>query len=243
MSAGKHYRVGAVIVASGPSTRMHGVDKISTNLAGKPLIQWSLECFERSNCIDEIALVLSSQNIALGRKLIRENHMKKVKICLGGLQRQDSTKAGLHDLHKCDFVVVHDGARPCINEKLLHKSIFCAFNYGSAVPATKLTDALKRVLNEHKNTVHCTLDKAGILAVQTPQVFQYDILKRAFEAKQEGHTNLSLSPTSAVDESQLVEWLGEEVKLFIGPRDNIKVTEKFDLMVAEQILLSRQHQA
>lgn len=227
MNTEKQHRVGAIIVASGESKRMRGVDKISTNLAGKPLIQWSLECFERSSHIDEIVLVLSKKNIGFARKLIRSQHWGKTKICLGGLKRQDSTKAGLHDLHHCDFVVVHDGARPCISDHVLESGITKAFEFGSAVAAVPVTDTIKSagpfltVLNTH--------DRAGLWAVQTPQIFTYEVLMRAFKAPH----------IKATDESTLVEAMGNLVQLYESSPKNIKVTTKQDLFLAESILLAR----
>jgi len=228
MNAEKRPRIGAIIVASGSSRRMHGMDKISANLAGKPLIQWSLECFERSKHIDEIVLVLSRHNISFGRKLIRSEGWEKVKICLGGLKRQDSTKAGLHDLHPCDFVVVHDGARPCITNQLLENGIHQAFRHGSAVAAVPAINTSSSVGADL--SVIRMHDKLSTWDHQTPQIFGYDALKRAFE----------MPKTSATDEAGIVAALGERIRLYRSSYDNVKVTVQGDLARAEQILLLRQ---
>ncbi len=220
-------RCGAIIVASGSSTRMRGADKITANIAGKPLIQWSLECFERSRHIDEIVLVLSKKNIGFGRKLIRSQHWKKTKICLGGLQRQDSTNAGLNDLHKCDYVIIHDGARPCISDQILESGIMKAFEYGSAVAAVPITDTIKSA--GPFLTVLKTHERTGMWAVQTPQIFRYDILMRAFKAPR----------IESTDESTLVEATGNLVQLYESSPKNIKVTTRQDLFLAEAILLLR----
>jgi 2-C-methyl-D-erythritol 4-phosphate cytidylyltransferase len=214
---------------------MGGEDKISVKLAGKPLVQWSVECLARSDRIGEIALVLSEKNLRLGEELIRSEGWKKVKLCLGDLRRQDSVKKGLDMLQACEFVIVHDAARPCITDRIVEQGIVCALEHGSAVAAAQITDTVKRVITENM-TVYQTEDRRKLWTVQTPQIFRYDVLKQAYASEQKFQPYTDVPIT---DESMLVEQMGVEVRLYASSRENIKVTEPVDLLLAGQILLSR----
>ena len=106
-------RVGVVVVAAGSSSRMEGVDKTFAPLLGHPLITHTLDQLEAFPSVSEIALVLASHSLEVGRGLVRQRGYCKVsRVCAGGIRRQDSVKAGLDALQPCDWVMVHDGARP-----------------------------------------------------------------------------------------------------------------------------------
>ena len=126
-------RVGAVIVAAGQSSRMAGVDKTFAVVNNAPLIAHTLSRFQDSNLVDEVVLVVSSQNQDLGRDIIQRQGFSKVsQVCAGGLRRQDSVLRGLEALTPCGWVMVHDGARPCLDQALLERGLAAAQDCGAA---------------------------------------------------------------------------------------------------------------
>ncbi|MEE9199005.1 MAG: 2-C-methyl-D-erythritol 4-phosphate cytidylyltransferase, partial [Dehalococcoidia bacterium] len=152
---------------------------------------------------------------------------KKVSVCSGGRRRQDSARAGLSALGECGWVVVHDGARPCIEPDLLERGISHAMKHGNAVAALPVTDTIKSA--DAQGYVTCTLARRELWAVQTPQIFPFHQLKDAYDSNDQ----------DATDDAALVERLGGSVKLYLGSYENIKVTTSLDLSLAEAILARR----
>src|SRR2546427_2899256 len=110
--------VGAIIVAAGRGARMGGVDKLFTEIAGRPLVAHAIAVFERCEAIERILLVLSAENLGRGRALVEQQMFKKVStVCVGGERRQDSVRLGLKALGPCAYVAVHDGARPLVTKR------------------------------------------------------------------------------------------------------------------------------
>jgi 2-C-methyl-D-erythritol 4-phosphate cytidylyltransferase len=220
--------VGVVIVAAGSSQRMMGLDKVFEPLLGKPLIVHTVSVFERCPQVDEIVLVLSSYNLERGRSLAaREGWTKLKQVCPGGSRRQDSVKAGLQHLSHCQWIMVHDGARPCVTQELINLGLDQAQVTGAAIPAIAVNDTIKKVHPE--GIVQETLLRESLRATQTPQVFRYNLLREAYQGDSEG----------ANDDASLVERLGHTVNTFSGSPENIKVTTQVDLRLAEVILRSR----
>lgn len=220
--------IGAVILAAGQSQRMCGVDKTFAPLLGKPLILHTLEPFQSCATISRIVLVLSESNIEQARALIREEtSAHNVFLCPGGLRRQDSARCGLAALGKCEWVVVHDGARPCLDQERLERGISHALKHGNAVAAVPVTDTIKAA--DSQGYVTHTLPRGDLWAVQTPQIFPFAQLREAYERGQGDVT----------DDAALIERLGNKVKLYPGSYDNIKVTTPQDLALAEMILAKR----
>jgi len=225
---GRVASVGAVIVAAGQSRRMSGLDKTFAPLLGRPLILHTLDPFLACWAIGPIVLVLAESNIGKGMALKEEGAIpQRVSLCLGGPRRQDSAKMGLMGLGDCDWVAVHDGARPCLDVSLLELAIGEAMKHGNAVLATPVTDTIK--MADGSGFIASTPPRNALWAVQTPQVFPLSVLRRAYE-RQEG---------DATDDASLVEKLGVRVKLVEGSYDNIKVTSPQDLAFAE-LIISRQ---
>ena len=221
-------RLGAVIVAAGASQRMMGRDKVFEPLLGKPLIAHTVAVFEACPDVVEIVLVLSSDNLEQGRATAAREGWKKLKrVCLGGPRRQDSVKAGLQHLSSCQWVMVHDGARPCVTQELIKRGLEHARATGAAIPAIALNDTIKRVHPE--GGVQETLLREDLRATQTPQVFRYNLLWEAYQGDLDDVT----------DDASLVERLGHTVNTFPGSPENIKVTTQVDLHLAEVILRSR----
>ena len=220
--------VGAVVVAAGQSNRMNGIDKVFTPIRDRPLITYTVSCFEASPLIDSIVLVLSKEQIATGVALkMKEGWTKVVAICEGGSKRQDSVFAGLANIGSCDLVVVHDGARPCVTVDLIAKGLSSARETGSSVAAVRVTDTIKMVSNN--GLVESTMARNGLFLIQTPQVFRYGILKDAHDRANGIFT----------DDSSMVESVGYKVQIFEGDSDNIKVTNKSDILKADNIIFAR----
>jgi 2-C-methyl-D-erythritol 4-phosphate cytidylyltransferase len=226
--------VGAIIVAAGGSTRMgpstgsgQAVDKLFADLGGQPLLLRALQPFQESPLVDRIVLVLSAANLERGRALAAEGGIGKLAAaCEGGPRRQDSVRLGLEALGPCDWVLVHDGARPLVNAELIERGLAAARETGAAVPAVPVADTVK--LATAAGTVERTLDRSRLWAAQTPQVFRYDLLLRA-------HREVTAKVT---DDAAMLEALGLPVKLFEGSAANIKVTTPDDLRLAEALLAS-----
>lgn len=226
-------RAGVVIVAAGSGRRMAGddglpVDKVFLQLLGRPLLAHTVSAFEACPVVAEIVLVLGEHNLQKGRELAgREDWSKLTHICLGGERRQDSVKAGLDRLTGCEWVLVHDGARPCVTAELVESGLARARETGAAVPVVPLSDTVKR-LDSHGSIVE-TPPREELWAVQTPQVFRTDLLRRAYD----------LSLDGATDDASLVERMGHAVGTFPGSPENIKVTTQVDMLLAEAILSAR----
>ncbi len=222
MKADEQQKVGAVIVAAGKSQRMGGVDKALALLDDKPVLARVIDVFQRCNSIHQIVVVLSQQNLNKGKKLVAEQGWTKVTdVCVGGERRQDSVLAGLNRLSHCSWVVIHDGARPLVTEGLIERGLEVATETGAAIAAVPVTDTIKVAGDDL--IVQGTPPRRNLWAVQTPQVFRFDIIAEAYrQAKYE-----------VTDDAKLVEQLGYRVKLYMGSYDNIKVTTPDDLALAQ----------
>ena len=222
----------AIIVAGGESRRMGGTDKIFAEIAGKPVIAHTLDAFERCEAINGIVLVLPKKSIDKGRELISKYGYDKVEtICEGGATRQQSVNNGLRSTPKCDLVLVHDGARPCVTEETIRSGISEAIKEGVAIAASPVSDTIKEV--DDSMLVSKTLDRSRLMSIHTPQVFRYEILK-------EVHSNPAFDAT---DDAALAENIGYKVKVYYDSYKNIKITTITDLTIAEAILSSKEKKA
>jgi 2-C-methyl-D-erythritol 4-phosphate cytidylyltransferase len=213
--------VGAIVVAAGASRRMNGMDKIMAPLGGKPLLEWSVQALQQCPQVDKIVLVNSQDNLEPVQCLVADHHWSKVvKVCLGGARRQDSVAAGLRTLEGCEWVVIHDGARPFLTRELILKGLEAARESGAAVAAVPVTDTIKLAGND--NMVIETPPRSYLWAVQTPQVFRLSILKEAYRQ----------AVGDVTDDATLVEQIGYKIRLYQGSYDNIKITTPRDLEIA-----------
>ncbi|PKB71552.1 MAG: 2-C-methyl-D-erythritol 4-phosphate cytidylyltransferase [SAR202 cluster bacterium Io17-Chloro-G6] len=218
-------KVGAVIVAAGRSSRMGGVDKTFVPILGLPLVAHTIDRFESFPQVDQIVLVLAEESMDRGRELVQQRGYRKVShVCPGGQRRQDSVRNGLESLSSCDWVLVHDGARPCFDEAMLQRGLDAAAECGSAVAGMPVKDTIKQVSPDQM--VSETPDRSLLWAAQTPQVFQYQLLLDAHRTWTEDVT----------DDAAMVEALGHPVKMFLGAYENLKVTTADDLIIAEAFL-------
>ena len=222
---------GVVLLAAGGSTRMGG-DKMLLELAGRPVLEYSLATFQRSDRVNAIVVVASDTNrTAINDLVSSSNYDKVVAVIVGGARRQDSTANGVDRLmaepgSDIKYVLVHDGARPFVDEEMIERGLAAAAEHGAAVPALPVSDTIKSVGVD--GMVEKTLDRSLLRAIQTPQVFRVGILATA------------LRPTEDVtDDAALVELIGGTVGLFDGHTDNIKLTTLDDIERAEAILARR----
>jgi 2-C-methyl-D-erythritol 4-phosphate cytidylyltransferase len=217
--------VGAIVAAAGRSERMGGRDKLFAIVGGKPLLAHALTVFDACRGVDKVVLVLSAENMERGRELVAEAGFGKVAaVCQGGERRQDSVCNGLEVLASCQWVVVHDGARPLVTADLIERGLEAAKETGAAIAALPIGDTVKEV--EASGLVGRTLSRGQLWAAQTPQVFRYDILRDAHQRAQ----------GEVTDDAALVEKLGYQVRVFEGSPRNIKVTTAADLALVEALL-------
>lgn len=217
--------VGAIIVAAGRSVRMNGADKMFAPVLGRPLLAHTVAAFESCPAIGSIVLVVAKDNVEQAQSLAKAEGWRKVsRIIAGGARRQDSVKRGLQGLPPCRWVVVHDGARPCVEAQTIERGLEAAQRAEAAVAAVPVTDTIKRVDAEQR--VVETLERGRLWAAQTPQVFRRDLLTRA-------HNDVDVEVT---DDAALVERLGHPVVAYMGSYRNIKVTTVDDLALAEAYL-------
>jgi 2-C-methyl-D-erythritol 4-phosphate cytidylyltransferase len=216
--------VGAIIVAAGKSQRMSGTDKIFAPLAGQPVLLRVLQPFIDCDSVDRVVVVLNNNNYDEGKELIvGQNWEKEVAVCIGGKRRQDSVLAGLKLLGDCDLVVIQDGARPFVTVGLIEDGLAAAKETGAAVAAVPATDTIKSA--DKAMIARQTLPRENLWLCQTPQVFLYDVLLKAYRN----------ATTDVTDDAQIVELAGGKVKLYMGSYDNIKITAPVDLAVAETL--------
>ena len=221
---------GVVIVAAGTGSRMNmGINKQFIKLEGKEIIAYTIEKFYNNSNIEDIVVVVKEDESEFFKKEILDKYnFKNVKIAYGGKERQDSVYNGLKLLdEKCDVVLIHDGARPFVSDKIIDKSIEEAKEHKAIVVGVPVKDTIKVIYND-KNIVD-TPNRSVLWAVQTPQTFYYNILidayKDAFKNKFYG-----------TDDAMLVERIGYKVKMLEGSYNNIKITTQEDLNIGSQIL-------
>ena len=221
---------GVVIVAAGTGSRMNmGINKQFIKLEGKEIIAYTIEKFYNNSNIEDIVVVVKEDESEFFKKEILDKYnFKNVKIAYGGKERQDSVYNGLKLLdEKCDVVLIHDGARPFVSDKIIDKSIEEAKEHKAIVVGVPVKDTIK-VIDNDKNIVD-TPNRGVLWAVQTPQTFDYNILidayKDAFKNKFYG-----------TDDAMLVERIGYKVKMLEGSYNNIKITTQEDLNIGSQIL-------
>lgn len=217
---------GAVIVAAGTASRMGGIDKVMAPLGGEPMIVRTVRTFQNCDAISEIVIVTREDLILPMTALTRE--MSKVKaVVVGGKSRQESVSLGLNALsNNVKLAAIQDGARPLITWEVIDRTVRAANTYGAAAPAIPVKDTIKVV---EGRIVKSTPDRSTLFAVQTPQVFDFDLLRAALKkAEAEG--------AAVTDDCSAVELMGMSVKIVEGDERNIKVTTPMDLKIAELLL-------
>lgn len=221
----------AIIVAAGSSQRM-GFDKLFALLGDQPVVARTVQAFERAECVDEIILVGRDDRLAEFRELIARAEFKKVRqIIPGGVHRQDSVQAGLNLLGPATrYVAVHDAARPLITGEQIARVLAGCRIHGAAALAEPITDTLKRA--DEECFVTGGVDRAGVYAMQTPQIFSRDLLVEAYKI-------VTAKKLAITDEVSAVEQLGAKVLLVPNGEFNLKITYPRDLALAQSFLSGR----
>ncbi len=221
-----------VVAAAGASTRMGGENKMLTHLGGMPVLMRTLLAIDRTELVDEIVVATREELLLEVADICAHAGIRKpVKVVKGGETRTESVLAAAMECDaKTELIAVHDGARPLALPQEMDQLIRLGAKTYAVAPAVPLNDTVK--VADENGLVKSTPDRSSLYAVQTPQVFQADILKAALQALQN-------SGDTATDDCAAVERLGKEVYLTEGNRENIKITTPVDLTVAEAILRQR----
>lgn len=221
----------AVVLAAGMSQRM-GSDKVNALLGGLPVIVRTLQVFQKSENVESIIVVTRMEEISHIAELCRGYGISKVKsVVAGGNTRTESALIGVSNVKGCcKLIAIHDGARPLVTEAVINRTVCAAAEYMAAVPVINSTDTLKVV--DSTNRVTGTVDRSTTFRVQTPQVFDADLIKGAL-------TKAVKSDMELTDDSSALEMTGFSCYAVAGEEDNIKLTTPRDMIIAEAILKSR----
>jgi 2-C-methyl-D-erythritol 4-phosphate cytidylyltransferase len=221
----------AVIVAAGSAARMQGIDKIMTPLGLEPVIVHAVRPFQRSPLVQEIVVVTREDLIVPVGQALKDAGMDKVRLVMvGGADRAESVVIGLDAVsRKTRLVAVHDGARPLVTEEIVNAAISKAAETGAAAPAIPVKDTIKIAKD---GVVERTPKRSTLFAVQTPQVFDRDLLRGALQKAREDQVEVT-------DDCMACERIGMKVHLIPGSEENLKITTPLDLVLADEILAGR----
>lgn len=230
-------RTAAVVLAAGSGRRMESsIKKQYMLIKDKPVLYYSLKAFQES-FIDEIILVVSAGDIPYCQKEIVERYgFSKVKgVVEGGKERYHSVALGLQCLKNCDYVYIHDGARPMLTEEILLRLWQSVQKTGACVAGMPVKDTIKLV--DENKMVLSTPERKRVWQVQTPQVFSYDLISEAYDRLLAAEKELLQKGLMVTDDAMVVETLTEHpVKLVEGSYENIKITTPEDIPIAERFL-------
>lgn len=221
---------GVIVVAAGTGSRMKtDINKQFIKLNGKEIIAHTIDKFYNNDNIDDIVVVIKEEEEKhFIDNVINKYGFNNIKIAYGGNERQDSVYNGIKKLNNnCDVILVHDGARPFVTGDIIKNSIEEAKKHNAVVVGVKVKDTIKMV-SEDGNIID-TPNRNFLWSVQTPQVFKYDIITKAYADAYNGNYY-------GTDDAMLVERIGYNVKMVEGSYDNIKITTPEDLKFGEQIL-------
>lgn len=216
----------AVVVAAGTASRMGGIDKVMAPLGGEPMIVRTVRTFQQCDAIREIVIV-TREDLLVPIMDLCHTFDKVQAVVTGGNSRPESVARGLAALSsKAKLVAVQDGARPLVSWQVIDRAVRAANCYGAAAPAIPVKDTIKEVCG---GIVANTPDRSVLQAVQTPQVFDKDLLRAALEKAKKDNAQIT-------DDCSAVELMGMSVKIVEGDERNIKITTPLDLKIAELLL-------
>lgn len=237
MGMNKKRRTAAIVLAAGSGKRMGGSTKKQYMLIKeKPVVYYSLKAFQES-FVDEIVLVVSPGDMAFCQKEIvdRYGFDKVLHIVEGGKERYHSVAFGLNSISDCEFVFIHDGARPMVTGEILERALDCVVEYEACVVGMPVKDTIK--IADEKGIVVSTPDRNLVWMIQTPQVFAFSLIKEAYGKLIQQEKELAEKGISVTDDAMVVETLtGHPVKLAFGSYENIKITTPEDISIAENFL-------
>lgn len=215
----------AIVLAAGRSTRMSGGDKLAADLNGQPVIAYALQTLGSLQGLAVLVIVASEDRHAELRQFVPPDI--ELRCVVGGERRQDSVAAGIAAAPEAAWYLVHDGARPMVTHELAARVLAGTQSHGAAVPGIPVSDTLKQI--DENGRVIATVNRASIRAIQTPQGFAGNLLRRA-------HATVTEDVT---DDAAMVEALGEPVFVVEGDPANLKVTHPIDLELARSLLAAR----
>ncbi|MDU5106423.1 MULTISPECIES: 2-C-methyl-D-erythritol 4-phosphate cytidylyltransferase [unclassified Clostridium] len=221
--------ISAIILAGGKGKRMGAnISKQYIELKGKPILYYTIKRFSESKDIDRIILVLPKDEIDYCKEEVLDKYSLKVDLIVeGGKERQDSVINALDKLVDDEIVLIHDGARPFVSQRIIDEGIKYARLYGAAAPGVMPKDTIK--IKDDNNFSLSTPDRNTLVAIQTPQVFKLNIIKDC-------HKRVKEENIKVTDDTMVVEEYGNEVYLYEGDYTNIKVTTPEDLILAEKLI-------
>lgn len=220
--------IGGLIVAAGSGKRMNtSINKQFLKIKGKPILIWTIESFYKNKNIDKIVVAIKKEEEDDIKKLLKEYNLENITLVYGGHERQDSIYNALPQLQECDYILIHDGARPFISQEIIDNCIYEVKKHPCICVGAKAKDTIK-IVDENCNIINTT-DRSLTWYAQTPQAFRYDIIKEAYDFAKK--TNFL-----GTDDASLVENLGYKVKMIEGSYNNIKITTQEDLIIGESIL-------
>lgn len=218
----------AVILGAGSGTRMKSEkNKMLLDICGKTVIERSVENFLNLSDVDEIIVTVRERDVDEFSKLLTD---ERISFVIGGSTRQQSVKNAIETIDDAELVIIHDGARPLVLEEDIDSTIKATYEFGSAALAVPVKDTVKVV--DKNGFVISTPDRSTLFAVQTPQIFKFDLYKSALE-------KATADGREFTDDCQLLEYAKQKVKLVVGSYENIKITTPEDIAVAEGILSKR----
>ena len=224
-------KIGAIVLAGGRGSRMRSaVPKQYLDVGGRPVLYYSLAAFQKSP-VDKIILVCGSgQEDYCRRQIVDKYHLTKVEaIVEGGDQRYNAVENGLRALTGCGIVLIHDGARPMVNDAIIRDNIEAVKEYGACVTAVPSKDTIK--MSDEDGFAASTPDRSRMWIVQTPQSFNYNLIRAAYEARRAADDGTLTDDAMAVE-----KYMYTRVKLVMGDYRNIKITTPEDLGSAEIFL-------
>ena len=223
----------AVILAAGLGKRMQaGHNKQFIEICEQSVLTHTLTVFAKIPEIAKIVLVVRAGEEDTCQNMIPEIAENKTVLAIGGKERQDSVHNGIRAITwECEYILIHDGARPLVTEEVIRRTLLAAQNSGAAICAVPVKDTIKQA--DSDGNVLATIPRESLWAAQTPQVFRADLIRRAYE-------NAYVHNHYGTDDASLVEYLGEKIKIVTGDYENIKITTPEDIPTAEQILQKRQ---
>lgn len=219
----------AVILGAGNGTRM-GIDKskLLLDLCGKTVIERSVEAFLNLAVIDEIIVVCRECDVEEFSRLLPD---EEVSFVVGGATRQESVRNAVETIDECDYIIIHDGARPLVSQNTILKTLDEAQISQAAATGVYVKDTIK-VIDKDLDIVD-TPERSSLISIQTPQIFDFSVYKKALEKATEQKKDFT-------DDCRLVENLGLQVKTVIGEYENLKITTKSDVILAEALIKARE---
>lgn len=223
--------ISAIILAGGKGKRMNSkVSKQFIEIKGKPIIYYTIKKFNENKNIDNIVVVLPQDEVDYFKENVLKKYTLKVdKIVIGGAERQDSVYNGLKSLEQdsVDIVLIHDGARPFISDRIIEEGINYASVYGASAPGVMPKDTIK-IKSEEGFSIN-TPKRETLMAIQTPQVFKFNEILRC-------HEKIKEDKILVTDDTMVVEQYGYNVYLYEGEYTNIKITTPEDLILGEKLI-------